>query len=685
MQHSIWHKVPFVRILLAFACGIGTSMFYTFNLWAVSAAIAFFLLASALIPIFLKAYQHRWFTGVSIEALFFCCGIFVHLFQDPLSLSSHFSYVPRPMQFAVMINKEPVEKTSSYKLTANVLQGIDSVGNTHFTTGYLLLYISKKDSINLPSYGDIIMVSATNIREVAGPKNPFEFDYKRYLAFNHIHHQVYTRSKQLIRTNLNRGNPLFKCIYSIQRYFKQTLDLYVKTPGEVGVAQALLYGFDDNIDETTMSAYANTGTLHVLAVSGMHVGLILFILNSILFFMNKNRRLLTTKRIIILISLWAYSALCGLSPSILRATVMFSFIIAGQMLERKSNIYNTLAASCFVLLCFDANMLANVGFQLSYTAVIGIVFLQPLIEKWHTPTTWLGKQVWSITCVSVAAQLATSPIGILYFHQFPFCFLFSNLLIIPLTTGIIYVTLALLAFSWWPALSELVGYVIQQLILFTNRLVLFVEALPYSYTNGLQISILQSVLLYVAILGFVFYFMYRYGSLLKLALLAIFCFCAVYGIEYLNRAYKTQLVVYGIANSNVIHVINGSTSKLFIDDHVRYDKQKFRFHLQQHIWHCRLTHIDTLSNQPIWQQVRLNGKQVLLSGENNCANPGNKPDILILRNRVPIEKIVALNPRILIISGKLNAYQCKRMVEFCNANNIPVHNVMDSGAYELIL
>lgn len=684
MQHSVWHKVPLVRILLAFAGGIGTSMFYTFNLWMVSGVIAVFLIAFILIPLFLKAYQQRWFAGVAVMILFYCCGIFVHVFQNPLSLSSHFSYVPHPARFVVMVSEEPVEKANSFKLKTTVLACIDTLGNTHLTTGGLLLYLGKKDPAQLPAYGDVVVIDAGQVREVPPPKNPFEFDYKRYLAFNHIHYQVYTTAKQLVRTNLNQGNVVLKHIYGIQHYFKQTLDNYVKTPGEVGVAQALLYGFDDNIDEATMSAYANTGTLHVLAVSGMHVGLILIILNGALFFMNTNKRLLIIKRVLIIGSLWAYSALCGLSPSILRATVMFTFIIVAQMINRKSNIYNTLAASCFVLLCVDTNMLANVGFQLSYMAVAGIVFLQPLIRKWYTPTTWIGKQVWAITCVSLAAQLATSPIGILYFHQFPFCFLFSNLLIIPLTTLIIYVTIGLLTFSWWPAAAALIGYVIQQLILFTNRLVLFVEGLPYSYTNGLQISIFQSVLLYIAILGIVFYFMYQHHPLLKLALFAICCFSIVYGVEYYQRDCRKQLVVYSITNSNVVHIIDGSHSKLFIDDNVRYDKQKFRFHLQQHIWHSGLTHIDTLSNQPVWQQLTIQGRQVLLSGENNCIAPP-KTDILIMRNVITLEKIAEIRPGMLVISGKIKYRQSKRIIDFCRANNIPVHDVLNSGAYELIL
>lgn len=684
MQHSVWHKVPVVRILLSFASGIGTSMFCSFGLHAVLLIMAVPLLTFVCIPFFIKGYQYRWLPGVAAVALFYCSGIFVHVYQNPLSYSSHFSYRHHIKQYVVMLDEEPVEKAHSFKVKLKVLEAIDSLGETHAVTGKILLYIDKKEALRLPQYGDVILIQAAGVHEVSVPKNPLEFDYKRYLAFNHIHHQCYSKVKNLLITDLNLGSQLMKSVYRIQHYFKQTLDTYVKTPGEVGVAQALLYGIDDHIDEATMSAYANTGTLHVLAVSGMHVGLILVILNHALFFMDQNKRLLLIKRILIIVSLWIYSALCGLSPSILRATVMFTFIIVSQMLERKSNIYNTLAASCLVLLFVDSNMLANVGFQLSYMAVLGIIFLQPLIQAWYTPGTWLGRQIWSITSVSVAAQLATSPIGILYFHQFPFCFLFSNLLIIPLTTVIIYIAIGLLVFSWWPWAAACIGYFIRELILFTNGLVMWVERIPYSYQNGLQISIFQSIMLYVLLLCLVFYFMYRYTTLLKLSLIAVFCFTGAFGLEYYVRSQRKQLVVYSISKSNVIHVIDGASSRLFIDEEIRYDRQKFRFHLQQHIWYLGLTRIDTLPNNKTWQQLDIQTKRIVLSGENN-ADVSPQPDILILRNQVMPEKLAEVNPKLLVISGAVKHWQSKKIVEFCTLHNIPVYDVLDSGAYQLIL
>jgi competence protein ComEC len=505
------------------------------------------------------------------------------------------------------------------------------------------------------------------------------------LAFNHIHHQAYLKQAQLAYTNINQANLVYKTVYSIQRYFRNVLHTYIKTPSEIGVAQALLYGFDDEIDEETMSAYANTGTLHVLAVSGMHVGIIFLIISKLLWFMDKSKKLLFTKRLIIVVCLWVYSLLCGLSPSILRATVMFTFIITAQILERRSNIYNTLAASCFTLLIVDANMLANVGFQLSYMAVLGIVFIQPMIYKWYVASNWFVDQIWKITTVSVAAQIATSPIGILYFHQFPNCFLFSNLLIIPLTTVVLYCCIILLVVSKITVLATWLGVAIKYSILFTNKLVMLMEDTPYAYINGIQISIFQSILLYVLFLCLIFYFMYQYKNLLRVSLLALLYFVVLFGVDTYTQHHQKKLVVYSVNQSNAIQLINGNTSKLLLENKLRYDKQKFRFHLQQHIWQMGLQQIDTLGISNQWQLISFNGKQILISGDEHYPESTQHIDVFIIRYKLKPEVLKQINAKQVLISGSVKKHHAEKIKAHCLQQNIPVHDVLYSGAFQLSL
>jgi competence protein ComEC len=684
MQHSFWHKVPIVRILLAFATGVGTAMFYDINHWLALSYFGVFLLAFIGLPSIFKAFQQRWLSGIPGILMFYFAGILTHTYQNNLFHDSHFSYVPNAKTFLVRIDEEPIKKSHSYKMRAKVLQCTNTSNQLITTTGNVLLYISKNQLQRLPNYGDVLLLNANDVREVPPPKNPFEFDYKRYLAFNHIHHQTYLKQGQLVYTQINHANPVYKMVYAIQRYFREALHTYIKTPSEIGVAQALLYGFDDEIDEETMSAYANTGTLHVLAVSGMHVGIVFLIFSKLLWFMDKSKKMLLAKRLIIVVCLWAYSVLCGLSPSILRATVMFTFIITSQILNRRSNIYNTLAASCLTLLVVDANMLANVGFQLSYMAVLGIVFIQPMMYNFYVAPNWFVDQVWKISTVSVAAQIATSPIGILYFHQFPNCFLFSNLLIIPLTTAILYGCIVLLVMAKVTWLATWLGIAIKHTILFTNKLVMMVEDTPYAYVNGIQISILQSILLYVMSLCLIFYLMYQYKKLLQISLLALLCFLVLKGVDEFVHHHQKKLIIYSINQINAIQVVQGNTSKLILDNALRNDKQKFRFHLQQHIWQMGLQYTDTVDLNKNWQLITSSGKRILISGDDFPQSSKNI-DVLVIRNMLHHNALKQIEAKQVLISGSVKKYHAQKMKDYYKQQNIPVHDVLYSGAFQLSL
>lgn len=682
MYQSFWHKVPLVRILLAFMCGIGTSMFYVFSMETALLLTGITLLLFIILSWLTMPYHLRWLSGIAAIGLFYCFGILLHLHQNHLLQQSHFSYTKPTTYYLAVVNEEPVQKKKSYKMRAKVIECVLEHGKTIATTGNVLIYLSNQPGVKVPVYGDVLCIPANSVNLVPETKNPEEFNYKRYLAFNHIHHQCYLQ--QPVFTGKNLGNPFFTAVINTQHYFKDVLNAFVQHPAAIGVTQALLYGFDDDIDEETMGAYANTGTLHVLAVSGMHVGIIFYILNLLLFFLNKNKKLLLGKRLIIIASLWIYSALCGLSPSILRATVMFSFIIVAEILNKRSNIYNTLAASCFCLLCVDANTLANVGFQLSYLAVLGIVFLQPLLYKWFVSENWFIDQIWKITSVSIAAQITTSPIGILYFHQFPNCFLFSNLLIIPLTTIILYASILLLVVSKFTVIASLLGKGIMYAVLFTNWLVKEVEQLPYAYVNGLQISIIQSILLYLLFFTIMGYLFYRKTAFVFVALFLLGGFIGINSIHAIQTERQQTMFVYSIKRNNAIHLVNGQQSLLLIDDHLKADKQRFRFHLQQHIWSLGLKQIDTMATTPNWQWFKFKQYTTLVSGMEG--EPDIKePDILIVRYKVKEAVLAQLKPKQVVIAGTLKQQEIKKIKAFCSAQNIPCHDVLFSGAFQLSL
>jgi len=244
---------------------------------------------------------------------------------------------------------------------------------------------------------------------------------------------------------------------------------------------------------------------------------------------------------------------------------MLSFIVIGKSLGRYTNMYNTLAASAIVLLCADPFLLLQVGFQLSYLAVYGIVFLYKHIHLLLSPVTWLGKQVWSLTAVSVAAQLSTFPLGLFYFHQFPNYFLLSNLAVIPVSTVIIYGGIVLFFISPVHAIAHPAGFLLGKIVHLLNTIVLYVEHLPGSLLEGISVSIAETVLIYLSMFLFIYFLLNKSNRFIFLSGLA-FSFVLLFRIHDTAKANRQcRFIVYDIPKISAIHFIEGRHGLLSAD------------------------------------------------------------------------------------------------------------------------
>jgi competence protein ComEC len=678
MNAGYWHQIPVVRIFLPFVLGCGISMFYPLGL-----SFSLFLFAAAFL-VALFTFLSKTYSGIILSIVYFTCGMALHQWQD---IRNHVTYFERieGKYLIAKIDEPPVSKKRSWKMEASIIARGDRK-KTKPVSGKIIIYLKKSDSICPLNYKAMIQIPASNIKAISPPQNPDEFNYKRYLAFRHIHHQVYLQSEQL---TLIKGVDEFsirESVYELQQYFRKILATYVGNNSQKGIAQALLYGNDDEIDDETMQAYAHTGTLHVLAVSGMHVGIIFMLLNKLLIFVERLKRGKYIKAAAILIILWTYSMLCNLSPSILRATVMFTFIIASDVLKRNSNIYNTLAASALFLMLFDVNYIASVGFQLSYMAVLGIVFLQPYIYNWYTAPNTFMDQVWKISSVSIAAQIATMPIGMLYFHQFPFCFLFSNLIIIPLTNVILYGCILLVAIGTmhWPAL--IVGKLVSFIIQFTNIIVKFVEQLPFAYTEGIHISIIQSILLYVIILCLVAYFILYQKYLLRLSAFLSLLLLISISIHQIQNSRQHLITVYKVNKLSAIRIFKSTSSILIADSMLIADKDKMRFHLTQHKWRSGIEREQIITDSGQTITYKANERQILIAGKLNTNDTAiYKCDMVIINYPLYEYKLNLLKPKEVIFASNLSQKQLHRMQAYFNNQNIPYYSVIDSTSFQLSL
>lgn len=630
MFAGFWHKVPLVRITVPVIIGIGINMFYPLPTFVAFIVFGFLLSINILLH-FIKANRHKThLKGIALNLLCLGFGFALNTFHNQLIFKSHFSY-HQANYFVVQLDEQPLKRAKSFKAKAKVLSCIDSLNSQTTVSGLMILYF-EKDSLLFTqlNYGDLILIK-NNSHEISAPQNPNEFNYKRYLAFNQIYNQSYLRNKDFVQLNKNEENIFRAFAYSSQKYFNKILHQYVQTKNEIAVAQALLFGYDDDIDADVVKAYSNTGTLHVLAVSGMHVGLVFWLINLLLKYFDKRKYQRIIKVIISLSVIWVYSLICGLSPSILRASVMFSFVAVASAIKSSSNIYNTLAASALVLLLFDSNTLANVGFQLSFCAVIGIVALQKYFNEWFYFKKGFMEELWKIVSVSIAAQLATFPIGMLYFHQFPVYFPISNLVIIPITTLIIFIGIALILsaslasiFSWIPAI---LGLIMNKLIWLTNNIVILLNDLPGSYINGIHISIVESILLYILIAYFIVYFATRKQRFFRNGLIACCLFFSIQIFESIKIHNQKFITIYNIKNHVALQLVNGENSTIIADKLLLENEYKYRFHLQQHIWASGITKTNSIDLNKA-MDLRFNDK--IISITNHVI--GNEKNILLYGN-----------------------------------------------------
>jgi competence protein ComEC len=282
---------------------------------------------------------------------------------------------------------------------------------------------------------------------------------------------------------------------------------------ELGVLSALTIGYKIDLDQETLQAYSASGATHILAVSGMHVGLIYVVLTWVFSFLQRVRFGNVIKAVLLILMVWYYAFLTGLSPSVLRASVMITFLGLGQIAQQKLNVYNSLAIAAFVLLLINPVDLMDVGFQLSFLAVLGIVSLYPVINNW-VASNIVVNQIWSLVAVSISAQLATFPLSLYYFHQFPNYFLLSNLVVVPLATLVIYGSIVLLVLSGFKLLLAPFGIVLYYMVWFLNEIVLWIERLPFSTWSNINLNVYQTLAWYVVTLFVILYFMRKKAAYL---------------------------------------------------------------------------------------------------------------------------------------------------------------------------
>jgi competence protein ComEC len=702
MQQA-WNRYAFIRFVLFMSLGIVAGTFlpdlFEFILLFFAGISVLYFAAQ-----FFRGYQFPSFQSVSFAVLaFLICFSFGYLnayWQSEKHHKSHLLNVNadeiNAFEAILLSDGKATEKTHGFKIEIHRVL-LDGGWQTY--TGNAMVYFQKDSLSKELKYGDEVLVKS-RLGELEPPKNPLEFNYKRFLGFDQIYHQQYVVSGTWLKVNEGYGNIIMAASIKSSQYLEGIMNEYIQDDRSLAIAKALTLGIKDELDNDLRKAYASAGAMHVLAVSGLHVGIIFLIISTVLKKWRNHKKGRIFFAGISLSVLWTYAFITGLSPSVQRAAMMFSFIILAQAMRRQTNIYNTLAASAFVLLSFNPFLLFSVGFQLSYLAVLGIVFFQPKFYSLLQFKFVLWDKIWAITCVSIAAQLATAPLALLYFHQFPTYFFLSNLVVIPAAFVILNSSLFLLIISFWEWAAAWVGYIIDHFIQFINYLVFSLEYLPNSTIEGVFINTPESWLVYIAIFFIALFISEKKLNYLKLAVLSLFFMSASVCYRQYENFQQKKLIVYDTGMHHALAIRNGFSQILKVEKALAQDKNKLRFHVYPSQLQAGIADFHPDRFQPesqnelfedfrglmfaVWENKRIVHWHEDISEDFSFREPIDV-DLLIISNnglKEPEKLIEFFNPVKIIVDASNSYYNIQNFKAKFEEENLDYYIVPEEGAFE---
>ncbi len=578
----LWKSSPFVRLLLPLLVGI-TFQWYVQIPILVSAWLSIILISLYflfyLLPIDFR-YKYQWLQGFTINLLIFFIGIILTWGKDSRNDKNWYgNYYTDSSSLVIKMNKPPIEKEKSFKAEGNIEEIITN-GLHKKVNGKILIYFSKDDTIALPNYGDKVLITG-GIQQIKNAGNPGGFNYSRYMTFQQTIHQVYLKKGKYFLLNEHAKNPIYSFIFWARAATILTLKNYVHGDNKVtGITEALLIGYKEDLDKDVVQAYSNTGVVHIIAISGMHLGLIYVGLVWLFSRLPYVKRSALTRVILILTCLWLFSLITGASASVLRSAVMFTCIIIGKEFFKQASIYNSLAASAFLLLCYNPFLLWDVGFQLSYLAIIGIIWLQKPIQDLLYSKYKVLQYLWQMCSITIAAQILTLPICIYYFHQIPTTFLFTNLICVPLSSLILFSEVGLLLFSFFPALATVIGKFIYVLTWIMNAIIDFFNTLPLSLIDKIYATPFTTWVLYAFVFLLCASLLRRNKQLLKIALGSLLLFVATWSYGKIKLQQQKKMIVYNVSRHTAIDFISNNKYWFYGDDAFKQDGALQNFNLK---------------------------------------------------------------------------------------------------------
>lgn len=683
-------RLPFLRLLAALCAGIVTGWYFKTTL----AFILSFICLSVLSLIFFellpasKKFIYGWVGGILWLLIFCGVGMLLVFNQNITNDASWYGKHYKEGNAVLFTILEPLqEKPNSYKALAE----INAIYYDSWmpVKGKVLLYFKKDSKKPLLQYGSTI-ISGKPLQKIQNSGNPAAFNYSRYCLFQDITAQAFFGASDYYILSSRNKIDVQHFLFTIRDKALQILRQNIHSSNELGIAEALLIGYRNDLDKDLVQAYSNTGVVHIIAISGLHLAMIYAGLLRLFSLIKSSRTKKWLEPVMVLSVIWLFTLIAGAAPSVLRAAVMFTFILLGKVISKNTNVYNTLAASAFVLLLINPFYLWDVGFQLSYSAVCGILlFFKPVRKRLYFKNKSL-RWVWDLCAVSLCAQVFTLPLVIYHFHQLPLLFLISNLIVVPLSSLVLMAELILFLFAWLPHINVYIGKLTEALLWLMNAFTLHIDKLPFSVWEGLQISYIQLLLLLAVTTMLTCWIFARNTKNILAALLCMMMFFILRDVNIFQHQIQQKLIVYNIPKHRAIDFIAGKDGEFFGDSAVIKDAALRNFNMKPARVRNRIHHSGEMILPDISGFIiQLNDINVFLhAGRVPETTPHEKinVDVIILSNNstvVPAHLARLFNCKYIVADSSVPAWKFSKWKKEFERLHLRFYSVPEQGAFIL--
>ncbi|HBZ19562.1 MAG TPA: hypothetical protein DEO60_00395 [Bacteroidales bacterium] len=660
-------EIPFLRIVFPLCLGIISGLYYKPGITFLAIS-AFIIITGFLISLLYNVGLVNRMFGIPLTCSFFLCGLMLYT-QEKKQLSN---LEPEPGEYLCSVSEYPEEKDRSYEVIVRIHSQL-TVNSTKPVNGAMMIYFRKDSLITYLLPGDFLRIRC-NPKPVLSRGNPYEFDYRFYMENHGIKYYTMSGAEDVIS---HAQPPHRKIKHKALMTREKIIDMYKKrgiTGDRLALVAAITLGQKNMLDPEQKQVFIKAGVMHIMAVSGLHAVILSLFIFNLLFFLKGRFNIL---RIIITVALlWAFAFVTGLTPSVLRATIMFSFLQAGMLMKRNVNSINSVLASAVILMIIRPSVLFDAGFLLSYSAVIFIIcFYRDFYLKMSFRSR-AGDKIWQSAGVTIIAQAGTLPLTISLFNRFPTWFILTNIIIVPLSSLLIIIgCLVPLTFPV-KFISQPLATLLNFLTGMTETLTERAASLPLSTIENIGLGTIESVLFFSFIFLFMVFNLNRKTFPVRFPLLALILFLLAGSVRSVSDRTTGEIIVYNGTGFSAIGMRTGRILNVYTESDTLPPE------VARHINMRRLiANIIKADSEP--HLFRIEKKNILICNKlSNSALQESKPGIIILKGKHPaVEKNIEFTgpvDAVILPSEVSSGFRLK-----LNSDRKPdtIHYVRNSGAF----